>query len=111
MKKTIFILLLLLVMPGISFAEDYRIEDVSMVREDDFIITRGMVRNLSIAPIKGYADVDYLNTNGDVVYNMSAGYANKDREIPPGKARYFDHTLSSDRAPGAVSVKVRFIKN
>ncbi len=115
MKKTIFILFLLLLAPTITFAGDYRIEDVQMTEikrpegGDSTLFTRGMVRNMGNVPIKGYADVDYLNANGDVVYNMSAGYANKDREIPPGKARFFEHYISSRSAPGAVGVKVEFI--
>ena len=109
MKKIIFFFLLLLIVPEITFAEDYRIEDVKMIKEAGFIRTRGMVRNLSNVPIKGYADVDYLNANGDVVYNMTAGYDNHDKEIPPGKAHFFEHTFYSEQAPGAVSVKVKFI--
>ena len=92
----------------IAVAGDYRIEDITMKENSaGYIYTRGMVRNLSNTPIKGYVVIDFLNANGDTVYSMRS-YVNEGREIYPGKAAFFVNTIYKDSAPGVQNVQVEF---
>jgi len=112
MKKFVIsfiVLSLVFLFCSASFAEQTGfVYSITMTKNSaGYITTRGMVKNISSKPIKGYVDIDFLNANGDVVYSMSA-YVNKNRYIPVGKSAFFLNAIHEDTAPGVQDVRVEF---
>ena len=70
---------------------------------------KGMVRNTSPYPIRGYVHIKFINSNGDIVHDNYAPVNDAD-PLPSGVGCYFEYFVEPVRFHDVVKFDIKFIE-
>lgn len=104
MKTFIAIAITSVLFACVAFAQDYAIEDLTWEEMGPAIVTKGMVRNLTSKPVKGWVVVRFYNEKKDMIEDSVA----ITDLIPSGKASFFKAGIGKSEVEGFASITAEF---
>lgn len=85
-------------------------ENIKINKENKFAWSvKGMARNISALPIKGYVNIKFLNSNNDIVYTTKTRVNDGD-SFSSGQAASFEYYTEPKNFDGVINFDVQFIE-
>ena len=85
-------------------------ENIKINKESKYAWSvKGMVRNITSFPIKGYVKIKFLNSNNDIVYTTKTSVNDGD-SFSTGQAASFEYYTEPENFDGVINFDVEFIE-
>lgn len=91
-------------------ASRYEFEDlnIELYSDENILFVSGNIRNMTYAPVRGYAIVYFKDKGDDVIHSVETD-VNGGNSFIHGEAGYFETVENIENIPGLENVSVEFV--